>query len=800
MSIRTKIIIITAVLLHTMTGLIPLLAEQTSEYKPATEEFIQKIQRLRIPFIINAGQTHEKVKFYVHTFGGSVFITTDNEIVYSLPASKTMGTDNFSYRVSEIDETIPRKDADYKPTNYQTHFLMRTDKNNSPSYLFDERSSTLPTGNLALKEEFTGGKINTVKGERKAAIEINHFRGNDPSKWRRNISAYEVVNLGEVYKGIKIKLRAYGNNVEKLFYIKPHAAPEAIKIKLSGAHALSVNDAGQLEAETDLGSVRFTKPVAYQTINGKRVAVAVEYRIPKSKVRTQNTETNLSNQKSGIQHPQLEYGFTIAKYDNKRELVIDPLLASTYLGGFESDYGNSIAIDSGKNVFVAGYTKSSDFPTTAGTLDNSYSNGDIFVSKLSADLTRLLASTYLGGSSDDYVRSLVIDSSKNIYMAGQTSSSDFPTTVNTCDTSKNGFSDGFLVRLSSDLTHLLSSTFLGGSSDDSVHSITVDPSGIILCVTGRTLSSDFPVTPGAYDTRYKNGDVFVSKVTWNLTRILASTFLGGTNNDFGNSIAIDSNRNIFVGGDTWSSDFPVSDNAYDTSFNGGFGDVFVSKLNWDLTQVLASTYLGGATDDSANSIAIDPRGNIYVAGETESLDFPTTHYAYETSFRNGDAFVSRLNGNLTKLLASTFLGGADDDVCNSIAIDQGGNVYMAGHTASSDFPTTPDSYCTSKSVYFDAFITKLSGDLTNLLASTFLGGNYRDIARSIVIDPSGNVYVTGETLSANFPATPGVYDTSYNGDASILYNVDAFVSKLDSNLSASTTTAKKGNTTGLIKP
>lgn len=799
MSIRTKIFIIAAVLLQAMPGLIPLLAEQTSEYKPSTGEFIKKIQRLRIPFITNAGQTHEKIKFYAHTFGGSVFITTDNEIVYSLPASKIMGTDKSSYHVSEMDRTIPRKDADNKFTNYQTHFLMRTDKNNSPSYLPNEKNGTLLAGNLALKEEIIGGKINTVKGERKTAIKINYFRGNDPSTWKRNISAYEVVNLGEVYKGIKVKLKAYGNNVEKLFYIKPHAAPEAIKMRLSGAHALRVNDAGQLEAETDLGTVRFTKPVAYQKINGKRVAVVVEYRISKSEVRTQNTETTLSNQKSGIQNPQLEYGFTIAKYDNTRELVIDPLLASTYLGGFESDYGNSIAIDPGKNVFVAGYTKSSDFPTTAGTLDNSYSNGDIFVSKLNADLTQLLASTYLGGSSDDYVRSIVIDASKSIFVAGQTSSADFPITTDTYDTSKNGFSDGFLVRLSGDLTHLLSSTFFGGSADDSVHSITVDPSGLTLCVTGRTLSRDFPITPGAYDTRYKNGDAFVSKLTWNLTRILASTFLGGTNNDFGNSIAIDSNRNIYVAGDTWSSDFPLSDSAYDTSFNGGFGDVFVSKLNWDLTRVLASTYLGGTTDDSANSIAIDPRGNIYVAGETESLDFPTTHYAYETSFRNGDAFVSKLNGNLTKLFASTFLGGADDDICNSIAIGPDGNIYMAGHTASSDFPTTPDSYCMSKSVFFDAFITKFSGDLSNLLASTFLGGSYRDIARSIVIDPSGNIYVTGETRSANFPATPGAYDTSYNGDASILYNVDAFVSKFDGNLSASTTTAKKSDTSGLIK-
>lgn len=205
MSIRTKIFIIAAVLLQPMPGLIPLLAEQTSEYKPSTGEFIKKIQRLRIPFITNAGQTHEKIKFYAHTFGGSVFITTDNEIVYSLPASKIMGTDKSSYHVSEMDRTIPRKDADNKFTNYQTHFLMRTDKNNSPSYLPNEKNGTLLAGNLALKEEIIGGKINTVKGERRTAIKINYFRGNDPSTWKRNISAYEVVNLGEVYKGIKVK-------------------------------------------------------------------------------------------------------------------------------------------------------------------------------------------------------------------------------------------------------------------------------------------------------------------------------------------------------------------------------------------------------------------------------------------------------------------------------------------------------------------------------------------------------------------------------------------------------------------
>ena len=744
-----KIFIITIVVLQIVFLAIPLLAEPAGDSKPSKAEVIQKIQRLQIPFITNVGQTDDRVMFHVNTFGGRVFVTNEGEIVYSFPYSDS--------------EVLLGNDHSLK--------------------------------GLVLKEELVNARINKVKGEGKTKIPINYFRGNDSSKWKSNISTYEVVNLGELYKGIQLKLKAHGNTVEKLFYIKPEADPEAIKIKLTGAHALRVNQAGQLEAETDLGTVRFTKPVAYQEINGKRVEVAVEYRIQNSEVGSQKIETNLLNPKSKIQNPNSEienvYGFKIANYDKKRELVIDPLLASTYLGGFNSDYGNSVAIDPGGNIYVAGYTESSDFPTSTGAYDISYDDGDIFVSKLNGDLTRLLASTYLGGSSNDYVRSIAIDSSRNIYVTGQTTSSNFPTSPGAYDTSKSGYSDAFLVRLNGDLTSILASTYLGGSDIDYAYSVVLDPSGIIIYVAGRTLSSDFPTTPGAYDATYNNGDVFIAKLNWNLSRLLASTYLGGSANDYGNSIAIDSDRNIYVSGDTWSSDFPTSIDAYNTSFNGGFGDVFVSKLNWDLTRLLASTFLGGTTDDSANSIAIDSRGNIYVAGETESLDFPITPAAYDTSFHNGDAFVSKLNENLTKLLASTYLGGAGDDVGNSMAIGPDGNIYVAGHTASSDFPTTPGSYSTSKGVLFDAFISKLSGDLTSLLASTYLGGDYRDIARSIAIDLRGNIYVAGETRSSNFPTTPGAYDTSYNGDVSISYAYDTFVSKLDSNLSASLTTPTK---------
>lgn len=789
---RIKAYRIPVALFQTLFLVIPLLAEQTDISKLSDVAVIEKIQRLQIPFIANTGQTDERIKFYATTFGGSVFITKDGEIVYSLPKIERSSPTKTFYQGCGMDRTMPLQEADTEGYPYPTPFRFHISPSNSLSSLMEEGNSGAikNTSHLTLKEEITGGKnIETIEGEGEIQTKINYFKGTDPSKWKDNIPVYEFVNLGEVYEGIKLKLRAYGNNVEKLFYINPDADTGAIKIKLSGALALRVNEMGQLEAETTLGTVTFTKPVAYQDIDGERVNVDVEYCILKSEHRSQNGETNLLNPKSEFQNPNSEienvYGFNIASYDKTKYLIIDPLLASTYLGGIESDYGNSIVIDTGKNIFVAGYTESSGFPTTTGAYDTSYHNGDVFVSKFNGDLTRLLASTFLGGASSDYVRSIAIDLSNNVYVAGQTSSLDFPTTDGAYDASKSGYSDAFVAKLSGDLTHLIASTFLGGSSDDYVYSVCLDQNGISICVTGRTLSPNFPTTPDAFDTIYENGDAFVSKLSWNLTRLIASTFLGGTNNDYGNSVVIDSNRNIYVGGDTWSPDFPVSVDAYDSSFNGGFGDVFVSKLNWDLTRLLASTFLGGATDESVSSIAIDPRGNIYVVGQTESLDFPTSPAAYDTSFHNGDVFLSKLNGNLTKLLASTFFGGADDDVGNALAIGSDGNIYVAGHTASSDFPTTRGSYNTSKRVFFDAFVSKFSADLTSLIASTFLGGNYRDIARSFALDSDNNIYVTGETRSSNFPTTSGAYDISYNGDVNTSYTYDAFVLKLNNSLSAS---------------
>ncbi len=359
--------------------------EQGDTGKPSKEEFIQKTQTLRMPFIANNGQMDEQVRFYAKTFGGTVFVTKEGEIVYSLPDSRGaevqggmgVGEQGQALVVGAEFEFVAngyasflRTDNAYCPpervlanTLIATYFpglqesagsLVGTRCPCPPplAYLSGLQKSTdkqdvsmpptaiknpqSPAKGVALKEHLVGGKVNEIQGGAQSVTTVSYFKGNDPSKWKSNLSTYEVVDMGEVYDGIGLRLKAYGNNVEKLFTVTPDANPEAIKVGLSGATALRVNEDGQLEAETELGPVKFTKPVAYQEIDGKRVVVTVEYKIhgaegeegrgAEEQGKTRNSKPETSNSK-------LTYGFTVASYDKTQDLVIDPLLASTYLGG-----------------------------------------------------------------------------------------------------------------------------------------------------------------------------------------------------------------------------------------------------------------------------------------------------------------------------------------------------------------------------------------------------------------------------------------------------------------------------------
>jgi len=565
------------------------------------------------------------------------------------------------------------------------------------------------------------------------------------------------VSLEEIYDGIELKLKAYGNNVEKLFYVKPNISPKSIKARIEGAKSLRMSKQGELEVETELGVVKFTKPVAYQEEDGEICYVDVTYAVIGD-----------------------EYSFDVENYDKSKELVIDPLLASTFLGGSGGDRVYSIDIDIVGNVFVAGCTYSSDFPTIPGTYDTTYKGmWDVFISKLDSNLQNLLASTFLGSSGTDYVSSISIDNCGNIYVVGYTDSSDFPTTPDAYDTTFSRWNEAFVSKFNSNLQNLIASTFLGGSSLDKAYSISIDDTGNVY-VVGVTMSRNFPITLDAYDTNYNVGhfDAFVSKFDGNLENLLVSTFLGGDSNDYAYSISIDDSGYVFVVGETNSPDFPTTPCAYDTTYDINM-DAYVSKFDGNLQNLIASTFLGDFYDDRANSVSIDNRGNVYVTGWTWSSDFPTTPHAYDVTYNYScDGFISKFDSGLANLLASTFLGSVSYDYAHSIAIDDSGNVYVTGWTYSPDFPTIPGAYDTTYNGSRDAFVSKFDCNLENLLVSTFLGGDSNDSASFIAIDDSGNVYVTGGTWSSDFPTTPHAYDITYDSGC------DAFISKFDTDLSA----------------
>jgi len=345
------------------------------------KEIDKKLNTLSVPFIKNEGQTDREVKYYAKTFGGTLFVTEQGKLVYSLPKHKERGRGKDKQREEETK-----------------------------------------TQSAVITEEFVGAKIKEVKAERESETGVSYFIGNDLKEHRSRIKTYDTISLGEIYDGIELRLRAYGKNVEKLFYVRPEAKPEEIKVGIRGSKGIRVNQEGELVIETALGEVKFTKPVAYQEIGGRRVDVAVEYGIMES-----GTFSSIPSGEpgSGVRH----YVFMVKEYDKTKELVIDPLLQSTFLGGSEADQGNGIAIHPiTGDVYVTGYTQSNDFPGITNGADTTFGGfNEAFVSRLNSTLTTLHQSTYLGGSSYDEGRGIAIHpATGDVYVTGYTDSDDFP--------------------------------------------------------------------------------------------------------------------------------------------------------------------------------------------------------------------------------------------------------------------------------------------------------------------------------------------------------------------------------------
>jgi hypothetical protein len=696
---------------------------------PSKEAVYAKLATLERGWVKNEGQWDERALFSAPGYFGTTWITKDGELLH------------VAVKKEECKEQATKAKA-------------------------------CPSKSWVISERWVGGKVQTITPEEELPTKVSYFIGNDPSKHKTNLPTYRYVSLGEVWSRIEVKLKATQKTVEKLFYVKPGADPSKIVVEVGGAEGLKLSKDGEIIIKTGLGELKLSKPVAWQEKDGKKLPVEVSYKlIGKNR-----------------------YSFVVAKADPSLPIVIDPILQSTYLGGNDWDVAYALAIHpTTGDVYVAGVTDSTDFPnTTGGAQASKGGRSDAFVTRLNSSLTQILQSTYLGGSDSDYARALAIHpTTGDVYVAGVTNSTNFPRTSGGAQASyRGGLSDAFVARLNLSLTQILQSTYLGGSSGDYAYALAIHPKTGEVYVAGYTFSNDFPGTTGGAQAscsscRILYPDTFVARLNSGLTQILQSTYLGESGWDEAKALAIHpTTGEVYVAGRTGSTDFPRIFGGAQTSYGGGRSDAFVARLNSGLTQILQSTYLGGSGDDDAFALAIHPTtGEVYVAGVTNSTNFPRTSGGAQASYRGGltDAFVARLNSSLTQILQSTYLGGSSGDYARALAIHPTtGYVYVVGVTDSTDFPNTDGGVQARTSGDGDIFVARLNSSLTQILQSTYLGGSGDDDAFALAIhSTTGEVYVAGVTNSTNFPRTSGGAQTSYGGGQS-----DAFVARLTADLAA----------------
>lgn len=411
----------------------------------------------------------------------------------------------------------------------------------------------------------------------------------------------------------------------------------------------------------------------------------------------------------------------------------------------------------------------------------------------------VIYSTHLGGSSIDSGRGIAVDASGNAYVAGSTSSTDFPSGTGPAFQSGNhGCLDAFVAKLNSTGNQLLYKTYLGGSATDEALGIALDATGNTY-VSGYTASSDFPTTGGYQSTnRGAVANAFVVKLNATGTQLLYGTYLGGGADDRAKAIAVDGSGNAYITGYTTSANFPIQ-NQLQSALQGS-QDAFVAKLNPNLSgaaSLVYSTYLGGRGVDSGNGIAVDSVGSAYVTGQTSSSDFPTP-MAYQGALRgSANAFVAKFNAAGNALAYGTYLGGTGTDGANGIAVDGAGSAYVTGFTSSSNFPTVGPFQAGLKGTQ-DAFVTRLTSTGSELGYSTYLGGGQTEAGYGIALDRSGNAYITGRTNSADFP-TANTNHTSNAGGVCVQGDgsrpcFDAFVTELGATGSTALFSAYLGGT------
>jgi uncharacterized protein (TIGR03437 family) len=642
----------------------------------------------------------------------------------------------------------------------------------------------------------------------------SYFLGADVARWRTGVPNYGRVRWRNVYKGVDLVLYGSEKSLEFDFDVAPGASPSAIRMDVSGSARTRIVD-GALVLETGGGEVRWSRPAIYQTVAGVRRSVPGHFVLEGRgcvgfEVGAYDRALPL------VIDPVVVFSTYFGSANNEagHGIALDGA-GNIYIAGYSSSDNLPVSVNAVQPAY--------------GGNTAAFQTGDGFVAKFSPSGS-LLAMTYLGGAKDDFATALAVDSAGNVYVTGYTNSTDFPVTANAYQKHMAGeggntlftFGDAFITKLNSSLSQMVYSTYLGGTQDEGAGAIAIDSSGNAY-VAGITLSLDFPVTAGVFQRGFHGsggqpntdygvpafitGDAFITKLSADGSQLVFSTYLGGSLDDAATAIAVDSGGNVYVAGYTISTDFPTTAHALQRVYAGAevqnefynLGDAFIAKLNPTGTALLYSTYLGGEGDDAVSAIAVDSAGNLYATGATTSTNFPVTAGAFQTKYAGpaidlyaerivGDAFVVKLKPDGTGLVYSTYLGGSMDDHATAIAIDAGGNVFVGGDTASMDLPIT--SNATQKTngggggehsdgdTMGDGFLAVLNPTATSEIFATYLGGIMDDAVEGLAIDAADNICVTGVTMSANFPVTSGAFQSKYGGNSMVgrIYG-DAFLAK-----------------------
>jgi gliding motility-associated-like protein len=736
-------------------------------------QLFAKEQSSRLDYVKNNGQWENPVLYKADLKGGWVFLQK-NELTYL------------------FIEDVHKHAHDIHASKY-----IEKDGNKIPNPAYKTGvNNTIIKGHAYSVKWINSNKDVTINNEEKQDYVNNYFIGNNPSKWQENVGCYHSIQYKNIYNYIDAKLYSEDISMKTDYSIHPKGNPSDIKMEYNGVDKISLDEEGKLRITTSINTVYELKPYTYQIINNKKIEIPTYYILDGNTV-----------------------SFKVEKYNKNYDLIIDPTLVfSTYSGSTSDNWGSSATHDNSGNMFLGGISLGAFFPTTLGAFQTVFGGGsgglttDIAITKLNSSGTSRLYSTFLGGSANELLASLLCTPNNELIAIVATGSNNYPTSTNAFDKTFNGgiavnaveidFFNGAdiaITKLNTSGSAIVGSTYFGGNGndgingsaatafnygDDSRSDVAIDNTGNIY-ITSTTSSNNIPNTSGRAQTAYSGGetDGVLAKFNADLSVLNWASYFGGSSADAAYSIGLDKANNIFICGGTESNNIPGTSNGLNTTSRGGTTDGFVAKFNNNGTSVLAATYLGTNVYDQAYILDLDKNDNVYIFGQTLGA-YPVTAGVYSNP--NSKQFIHKLNNNLNTTSFSTVFGRANYNRVNisptALLVDVCGNIYAVGwggqvnSSFQSDAGSTSQMPITADAIQrttdgSDFYLFNLSQNGTNLIYASYLGenggiGDHVDGGTSR-FDKNGVVYQAicascGATNS--FPVTSGVIGPRNNSD------------------------------------